>query len=122
MEKVKFSGTIQTNYPCNNWSSLMFLNCSACTALTPELVNTASGLHLHRFSWLEHSGQVGALPIGRWSHLVDVEPPDHRPANAGGPALVHWILDSPWLRDYRQSGGPLADGWHAAHAAATKLD
>jgi hypothetical protein len=120
-EAFKFGGAIQTSYTCKNWSSLMLLNSSACTVLTPELVNTASGLHLHRCAWLKHSGQVCALPIGRWNHLVDGEPPVDRPASAGGSALVHWTLGGPWLRDYRQSGGPLADEWHAAHAAATKL-
>lgn len=116
-EKTKFGGAIQTSYPCKNWSSLMLLNCSACTALTPELVNTATGLHLHRFQWLQHPSLVGALPMGRWNHLVDVQPLDVRPASEGGPALVHWTLGGPWLNDYRHAGGFLAEEWHAARAA-----
>ena len=42
-ETQKFLGEVQSAYPKKNWSSLMLLNCSRCTALTPEYVNTASG-------------------------------------------------------------------------------
>jgi hypothetical protein len=117
-ESTKFGGAIQTRYPRKNWSSLMLLNCSACKALTPELVNAATGLHLHRFQWLDDPTLIGALPMGRWNHLVDVEPVDARPAHDGGPALVHWTLGGPWLHDYSHAGGPLAEEWHAARAAA----
>ncbi|MFN7229913.1 MAG: hypothetical protein ACK5UG_12730, partial [Synechococcaceae cyanobacterium] len=43
-EAVKFLGEPQTPYPKKNWSSLMLFNCSRCQALTPEYVNTATGL------------------------------------------------------------------------------
>ncbi|MFM7547791.1 MAG: hypothetical protein ACKO8I_02750, partial [Cyanobacteriota bacterium] len=51
-ESVKFLGEPQTPYPKKNWTSLMLLNTSRCQALTPDYVNTASGLELHRFQWL----------------------------------------------------------------------
>ena len=120
-ETTKFGGAIQTRYPRKNWSSLMLFNCGACRALTPELVNTASGLQLHRFQWLDETGQIGALPRGRWNHLVDVQPLDARPTSEGGPALVHWSLGGPWLPAYREAGGPLAEEWHAARAAICGL-
>lgn len=99
----------------------MLMNCSSCTALTPELINSAKGLHLHSFAWLNGSNQIGALPMGRWNYLVDVEPPDHRSASAGGPAVVHWTLGGPWLPEYRQAGGPLAEEWRNAYAESRKI-
>jgi len=45
-ETVKFLGAEQTRYARKNWSSLMLFNCSRCTALTPDYVNSASGLQL----------------------------------------------------------------------------
>ena len=43
-ETVKFLGEVQSPYPKKNWSSLMLLNCSRCTGLTVDYVNTATGL------------------------------------------------------------------------------
>ena len=56
----KFFDQIQTKYARKNWSSLMLFNNARCRALTPEYVNTASGLELHRFAWLEDA-MIGAL-------------------------------------------------------------
>jgi hypothetical protein len=120
-ETVKFLGAEQTRYARKNWSSLMLFNCSRCAAFTPEYVNSASGLQLHRFEWLENDSQIGPLPLGRWSHLIDVQPADPRPADHGGPALVHWTLDGPWFRDYRLGGGVLAAEWLAARDEAFRL-
>ena len=49
-EGTKFLGQNQLPYPKKNWSSVMLMNCGKCGALTPEYVNTASGLDLHRFN------------------------------------------------------------------------
>ena len=54
--EVKFLGRPQTRYPRKNWSSVMLFNNARCRALTPERVETASGLHLHRLEWLELRG------------------------------------------------------------------
>ena len=51
-EQVKFLGEKQSKYEKKNWSSVMLMNCAKCRALTPEYVNTASGLELHQFKWL----------------------------------------------------------------------
>ena len=48
----KFLGQVQTKYEKKNWSSFMLMNCDKCTALTPDYVNTATGLQLHQFKWL----------------------------------------------------------------------
>ena len=69
---MKFLGEVQSAYPKKNWSSLMLLNCSRCTKLTPDYVNTATGLELHRFHWLEGDHEIGAIK-GDWNHLVDVQ-------------------------------------------------
>jgi hypothetical protein len=106
----KMGGRPQSWYPRKNWSSLMLFNAARCRALTPDVVNTASGLDLHRFAWLEAAdGSLGALPAD-WNHLVGLDLP---PAADQLPSLLHWTLGGPWLPGYEQAGGPLADLWHA---------
>jgi hypothetical protein len=119
-EDVKFLGEVQSPYPKKNWSSLMLLNCARCRALTPEYVNTASGLDLHRFHWLEGDQEIGALP-DRWNHLVDVQAAPEAPVEEGGPGLLHWTLGGPWFREQRTMGGPLAAEWFSARDDALKL-
>jgi lipopolysaccharide biosynthesis glycosyltransferase len=112
----KMNGLPQTSYPRKNWSSLMLFQAERCRALTPEFVNTASGLTLHRFAWLEQPGQLGRLPRS-WNHLVGV---DRQPQPTDPqPDLVHWTLGGPWLPGYGQSGGHLADLWRQERAAMT---
>jgi hypothetical protein len=101
------------------WFSSGVPNSSRCTPLTPRFVNTASGLTLHRFEWLENS-QIGALPAQRWNHLIDVQPPPSDPAQ-GGPLPVHWTKGGPWFRDYRHAGAELAAEWFASRDAAFRL-
>ena len=120
-ESVKFLGARQSRYTRKNWSSLMLFHCPRCTALTPDTVNSASGLALHRFEWLPDDSAIGSLPMGRWNHLIDVQPADARPAAQGGPALVHWTLGGPWFRDTRTGGGVLAAEWLAAREEAMRL-
>jgi len=116
-EEVKFLGEVQSRYDKKNWSSLMLLNCSRCTALTPNYVNTASGLELHRFHWLNDESLIGALPMERWNHLVDVQDP----ALAEGAALVHWTLGGPWFKEQGAMGGDLAAEWFRARDEAIRL-
>ena len=116
-ETVKFLGEVQSAYPKKNWSSLMLLNCDRCQALTPDYVNSASGLELHRFHWLGDDSLIGALPMERWNHLVDVQ---ERPL-AEPSALLHWTLGGPWFREQRTMGGPLAAEWFSARDDAMRL-
>lgn len=58
-EERKFLGEPQTRYEKKNWSSVMLFNNTKCTALTPAYVNTASGLELHQFKWLESDELIG---------------------------------------------------------------
>jgi lipopolysaccharide biosynthesis glycosyltransferase len=95
-EDVKFLGHTQTKYEKKNWSSVMLMNCARCRALTPEYVNTASGLELHQFKWLGTDALIGELP-SRWNHLVGYDAPR---ADA---ALVHYTIGGPWFPEYRDS-------------------
>ena len=104
-ETVKFLGEPQTKYQKKNWSSVMLFNNARCTALTPEYVNTASGLELHQFKWLGNDDLIGALPH-RWNHLVDYDAP------AGDAALVHFTLGGPYFDEY--AGCEYADEWRKA--------
>jgi len=95
----------------------MLLNCSRCGRLTVDYVNTASGLELHRFHWLEGDHEIGAIE-GGWNHLVDVQaPPDPLESSP----MLHWTLGGPWFREQRTMGGPLAAEWFSARDDAMKL-
>ena len=93
-ETVKFLGEPQSKYEKKNWSSVVLFNNARCRALTPAYVNTASGLELHQFKWLESDELIGALP-DRWNHLVGYNPP-RRDAS-----LVHYTLGGPYFDEYR---------------------
>jgi hypothetical protein len=93
-EKVKFLGEPQSKYAKKNWSSVILFNNEKCRALSPEYVNSASGLDLHQFKWLESDDLIGELP-GRWNHLVGYN--QSRP----DAALVHYTLGGPYFQDYR---------------------
>jgi lipopolysaccharide biosynthesis glycosyltransferase len=101
-ESVKFLGQPQSRYEKKNWSSVMLFNNAACRALTPDYVNTASGLELHQFKWLAHDGLIGELPK-RWNHLVGYDPP------RSDAALVHYTLGGPYFEEYRNC--EYADEW-----------
>jgi hypothetical protein len=93
-EEVKFLNQPQSKYQKKNWSSVMLFNNARCRALTPEYVNTATGLELHQFKWLEGDELIGSLPHD-WNHLVGYYKP--RP----GASLVHFTLGGPYFDDYR---------------------
>lgn len=100
---TKFLANLQTVYPRKNWSSFMVFDTSRCQALTPQYVNDASGLDLHRFTWLPDSS-IGALPLD-WNHLVgDYEPK----ADA---RILHYTLGGPWFEASKDCDH--ADLWFA---------
>ena len=113
-EEVKFLGHAQTKYEKKNWSSVMLMNCAKCRALTPEYVNTASGLELHQFKWLEDEALIGALPL-EWNWLVgeyDLNPEAK---------IAHFTRGGPYFDEYADSDYAdcdYADEWRAAHARA----
>ena len=103
-EKTKFLNQPQTVYEKKNWSSVMLLNCNKCAILTPEYVNTASGLELHCFRWLSDENQIGAIPHS-WNHLVDYDPakPIKEISN------LHYTSGGPYYKEYSNCG--YADVW-----------
>ena len=105
-ETTKFLDQPQTAYEKKNWSSVMLFNCARCAALTPEYVNTASGLELHRFQWLGDDELIGDLPH-RWNHLVDYDPalPAEELSN------LHFTTGGPYFDEYKNCG--YADLWFA---------
>lgn len=103
---VKFLGQPQTAYPRKNWSSLIVFNNARCRALTPDMVNTTSGLELHRFLWAHEA--IGALPL-EWNHLVGEYEP-----NPTARAL-HWTLGGPWFSEFATADH--ADLWFAERDA-----
>lgn len=99
---VKFLGEQQTRYEKKNWSSLMLMNCSKCTALTPAYVNTASGLDLHQFRWLASDDLIGELPR-EWNFLVEYYKHDE---NA---KLLHFTEGGPYYEATQKVD--FADAW-----------
>ncbi len=93
-EERKFLNEPQTKYEKKNWSSVMLFNNARCRALTPNYVNTASGLELHQFKWLGDDNLIGSLP-SRWNHLVGYDAP------RDDAALVHYTLGGPYFDAYR---------------------
>jgi len=91
--KTKFLGQTQTIYPRKNWSSLMVFKNEACKALTPEYVNTATGLELHQFKWISDD-QIGFLPL-EYNWLVGEYEPN---PNA---KILHYTLGTPCFPEYK---------------------
>jgi hypothetical protein len=89
----KFLGHVQTKYPRKNWSSLMLFNNARCRSLSADYVNSASGLELHRFAWIEGAA-IGALPL-EWNWLVGEY--DYNAAAK----IVHFTIGGPYFDAYR---------------------
>jgi lipopolysaccharide biosynthesis glycosyltransferase len=107
-ETVKFLGEPQSKDEKKNWSSVMLFNNARCRALTRDFVNTASGLELHQFKWLDDEALIGELPH-RWNHLVGYDAPRE------DAALVHYTLGGPYFPEYADC--EYADAWRAERRA-----
>ena len=109
-DEVKFLDHVQTRYAKKNWSSVMLLNNARCRALTPDYVNTASGLQLHQFHWLESEALIGALPL-EWNWLVG-----EYDFNAHA-KIAHFTRGGPYFDAYADCD--YADEWRAVEGRAT---
>jgi hypothetical protein len=89
----KFLDQIQTRYQRKNWSSLMLFNNERCRALSADYVNTASGLDLHRFAWMDDAA-IGELPL-EWNWLVGEY------AYNAAAKIVHFTIGGPYFKAYR---------------------
>lgn len=94
-EQIKMNNAVQTRYIFKNWTSVMLFNNQKCKALTADYVNTAPGLDLHQFKWLESIDEIGALPE-EWNHLVGYSVAE-KPISA-----YHFTSGGPWLPNYEQ--------------------
>jgi len=94
IDGLKFLDQIQTKYEKKNWSSVMLFNNEKCSSLTPEVVESASGLYLHQFKWLGDDNQIGSLPL-EWNYLVG-EPA----GSVTTPKLIHYTLGGPYFDEY----------------------
>lgn len=94
-EQSKYLGNPQDAYVRKNWSSVMLMNCAACTTLTPEYVNSADRLDLHQFNWLDDGMEtrIGELP-SRWNHLVGYG------NECSDAAIVHFTKGGPYFKEY----------------------
>ena len=105
--QVKFLGAIQYQYPRKNWSSVMLFNCGHdhCKRLSPEYVNTADAMALHRFFWT-HEDFIGELPV-EWNHLVGEYEKNPLAKNA------HFTLGGPWFYEYADA--EFSDEWRLTY-------
>jgi lipopolysaccharide biosynthesis glycosyltransferase len=97
-EKIKMDGKAQTQYTRKNWSSFMLINCEhpSVQALTPDVVNTQTGLYLHRLQWLENK-HIGELPV-TYNYLEGW----HTKQDCDDPIAVHFTRGGPWFKGYAQ--------------------
>jgi len=98
-EEVKFLNQPQSKYEKKNWSSVILFNNAKCRALTPEYVNTATGLELHQFKWLGDDSLIGELPH-RWNHLVDYDPT----TPIDQVSFLHYTEGGPYFEAYKNCG------------------
>jgi hypothetical protein len=75
----------------------MLINCGheQVQKLTPQIVNTQSGLYLHRFQWLTDD-VIGSLPV-TWNYLEGW----HTSADCEDPIAVHYTRGGPWFANWQ---------------------
>lgn len=101
-ESTKFLDQPQSKYEKKNWSSVMLFNNAKCRTLTPEYVNTATGLELHQFKWPGNDNLIGEIPR-RWNHLVGYDNPNP------DVSLVHYTIGGPYFEKYKDC--EYAEAW-----------
>lgn len=114
-ETTKFLGQPQSKYEKKNWSSVMLYNNAQCKALTPDFVNSASGLELHRFQWLANDGLIGEIPH-RWNRLVGYD----ETIPAKDVSNLHYTIGGPYFDDYADTD--YAAEWFAGRDAMLRCD
>jgi hypothetical protein len=107
----KIDGMQHTRYRRKNWSSCVLWNVGhrAHDALTPAIVNTATGSYLHAFEWLPDEA-IGALPP-EWNWLSGVD------ADIANPKAVHYTYGTPDMPGHEHQAFA-GEWWKMAHAGA----
>jgi lipopolysaccharide biosynthesis glycosyltransferase len=103
-DDIKYLNNVQYKYPRKNWSSVVLWNCAhpANKVVTPAMVNTASAMDLHRFTWLKDE-EIGSLNV-RWNWLVGEY--DEPPTDVKN---VHWTIGGPYFEEYKDAD--FAEEW-----------
>ena len=114
-EEKKFMGAVQTKYVKKNWSSVMLMNCDKCKSLTPDYVNSATGLQLHQFKWLENDDLIGEIPL-EWNWLVDE--PGYEIKE--GIKNLHYTKGGPYFKEYKNCG--YSEIWFDHFKETTTID
>ena len=114
-ETTKFLGKPQSKYEKKNWSSVMLFNNEKCKALTPDFVNTATGLELHRYQWLDGDHLIGDIPH-RWNHLVGYD----ETVPVGEVSNLHYTIGGPYFDYYKDTD--YAAEWFAEKDAMLRCD
>ena len=114
-EEKKFMGAVQTKYVKKNWSSVMLMNCDKCKSLTPDFVNSATGLQLHQFKWLENDDLIGEIPL-EWNWLVDE--PGYEIKE--GVKNLHYTKGGPYFKEYKDCG--YSELWFDHFKETTTID
>jgi lipopolysaccharide biosynthesis glycosyltransferase len=114
-EDKKFLGQVQTKYDKKNWSSFMLMNCNKCHELTPDYVNSATGLQLHQFKWLESEDLIGDLPL-EWNWLVD-EPGYNTKSKVNN---IHFTKGGPWFKEYADCS--YSETWNEYHKECSWIE
>ena len=114
-EEKKFMGAVQTKYGKKNWSSVMLMNCDKCKSLTPDYVNSATGLQLHQFKWLENDDLIGDIPL-EWNWLVD-EPGYEEKDDVKN---LHYTKGGPYFKEYKDCG--YSEIWFDHFKETTTID
>lgn len=93
--KTKFLNKKQLVYEKKNWSSVMLFNNSKCRKLTPDYVNTATGLQLHQFKWLTNENKIGELNL-KWNFLVG----EYKKIK--NPSILHYTEGGPYFQSFKK--------------------
>ena len=112
-EGKKFRGATNHPFPKKNWSSMMLFHNIMCTKLTPDYVNTATGLELHQFKWLPNDLACGSIPL-EWNWLVGEYDYNENAKN------VHYTLGGPYFKDYKDCD--YADEWFKVYNELKQID
>ena len=112
-EGKKFRGATNHPFPKKNWSSMMLFHNIMCTKLTPDYVNTATGLELHQFKWLPNDLACGSIPL-EWNWLVGEYDYNKNAKN------IHYTLGGPYFKDYKDCD--YADEWFKVYNELKQID
>jgi lipopolysaccharide biosynthesis glycosyltransferase len=110
---TKFLGHVQTTYEKKLWSAVMVFNAytGACQELSDHYVNTAQGIALHQFHWVNEA-RIGELPEA-WQFVPNHSEPRVSQSDI---RLIHWTEGGPWFKEYEKA--PFANLWFKEAAQA----